>query len=294
VAHKSSTGLLWVLLVPGIVLGQRYSFKHYGQDSGLASLEVQSLLQDRSGLLWLGTQNGLYRYNGRHFQPFTTADGLPSMQIWTLAESADGTLWVGGVRGIARRSGDRFLKVDLSPAQGTRSMAADSRNHLFIGTDRGLMVGRLDNSAPAHVQFQLYPNPQPERGAVAYGVALDPDGRVWYGCGRSICVFDGQRVTSRDEWGVPPDEYTGMAVDHGGNVWARSSTRLIELPAGSRRSLQGRNLPMASRVGQLYLDRSGDLFVPTSQGFGHRRPDGSWEMIRKENGLQGETVSCAL
>src|SRR5436190_14056609 len=104
------------------VLAQRYSFKYYGQESGLGSLDILALLQDRTGFIWVGTANGLYRYDGRHFHMFTKADGLPSMHVTTLAETADGTLWVGSPYGIARRAGDRFEKVEISGIRGTRNL----------------------------------------------------------------------------------------------------------------------------------------------------------------------------
>src|SRR5689334_13522212 len=121
-------------------MAQRYSFKFYGQESGLGNLAISALLQDRTGFLWVGTPNGLYRYDGRHFRLFTAADGLPSMQITTRAETSDGTFWVGTVRGVVRRRVDRFENVDLSPAKGTLNMVADDHNRLLLTTDVGLMV----------------------------------------------------------------------------------------------------------------------------------------------------------
>ena len=274
--------------------GQRFSFKHYDQNSGLNSMEVQELLQDRRGLLWLATQNGLYRYNGRHFRAYSTSDGLPSMQVWTLAEGADGTLWAGTSVGIARLEGDRFVKVDFRPARGTRSMVTDSRNHLFIASDRGLVVGRMEGSRSGSMNFQLYPNPAQAKGKAAFGVGLGPDGRVWYGCGRSMCVFDGNGVAAPESLGAPPDQYEGVAVC-AGSVWARSLTGLIELPPGGDRWIvRGQNLAPASRVGQLYVDHSGNLFVPTSQGLVWRQPGGSWETIGKKSGLPSENVGTVF
>ena len=186
-AKRIIAGLIWLWLSAGALLAQRYNFKSYGQDSGLRSLGVLSLQQDRTGFLWVGTANGLYRYDGRHFRMFTTADGLPSMQIATLAETGDGTLWVGTVYGLARRVSDHFEKVDISPAKGTRNMAADARNRLVLGSDLGLMVGQPAAGMPSGMKFRLYPNPG--TAPVTYGVTVDASGKVWYGCGKSICVM---------------------------------------------------------------------------------------------------------
>ena len=140
--NRYIVGVLWLFIWTGELGAQRYSFKYYGQDSGLENLDIRTILQDRTGFLWIGTGNGLYRYDGRHFRVFTQADGLPSMEIQTLAETSDGTLWVAGMSGLARRVADRFEKIEISPARGARSMVADSRNRLYLGTDKGLLEVR--------------------------------------------------------------------------------------------------------------------------------------------------------
>jgi signal transduction histidine kinase/ligand-binding sensor domain-containing protein/CheY-like chemotaxis protein len=292
VAQRTIAAVLWLLFSGYELFGQRYSFKYYSKENGLPNMDVLSLLQDRTGFLWVGTDNGLYRYDGRHFREFTTADGLPAMSVHTLAESADGTLWVGTISGVARRVGNHFEKVDAGPGGGTRAMVADARSRVLVATQRGLRVAELAERGP--ITFRLYPNPPPQPPA-AFGIAVDTAGKAWYGCGRSICVFDGTKVTSLADWGVPPDEYTGIAADRQGNVWARSLSRLLELPAGSRRFLvQGKDLPPAVRMGRLQVNPEGDLFVPTGLGLGHRTAAGVWEMIRRENGLPGNAVACAM
>src|SRR5438552_8879919 len=146
-------GVLGLVLSAGSLLAQRYSFKYYGQESGLGSMDVLALLQDSTGFLWVGTSNGLYRYDGRHFRMYTRADGLPSLQVFALTETADGTLWVGTIYGVARRVGERFEKVEMGKAKGTRSIAADSRRRLLVGTEIGLAVGYPSASAPSGLEF---------------------------------------------------------------------------------------------------------------------------------------------
>ena len=93
------TGLL---LQPWLASAQRYVFKYYGHDQGLANLGVTCLLQDRTGFLWVGTANGLYRYGGSTFSGFRKEEGLPDARILSLHETGDGTLWVGTGGGLGR------------------------------------------------------------------------------------------------------------------------------------------------------------------------------------------------
>src|ERR1035437_621016 len=93
-----------VVLLAGVLHGQRYSFKEYGQDAGLTNLDVCCLMQDSTGFLWVGTENGLFRYDGRQFRAYTKAQGLPSVQIEALHQTADGEIWAGTSQGRARQS----------------------------------------------------------------------------------------------------------------------------------------------------------------------------------------------
>jgi signal transduction histidine kinase/ligand-binding sensor domain-containing protein/CheY-like chemotaxis protein len=285
-------GLLALVVSAGDLRAQRFSFKNYGQDSGLASLDVQSLLQDRTGFLWVGTANGLYRYDGRHFRMYTTADGLPAMQIPALAETADGTLWVGTMYGLARRTGDRFEKVATSAFKSVREIVTGSPDKLIIATESGLVFGNPSAQSTGGWDFR----PAAEAGKMAvYGLTADATGAIWYGCGKSICVFDAGHNTSLASWGLPPEEYTGIVRDRQGNLWARGLTQLVELPKGSRRFvIQGANLAPALRRGRLDLDRAGDLLVPTVRGLACRTPDGVWRTIDRSNGLPGSSVTATL
>jgi len=293
VGLRSITGLVWLLVSAGSLTAQRYSFKYYGQESGLASLDVQSLLQDRTGFLWVGTANGLYRYDGRHFRLFTKADGLPSLQIPTLAETADGTLWVGTVYGLARRVGDRFEIVDMGKAKSTRKIVADNFDRLLVGTECGLVIGRPSARTPSGWQFRLYPSPTPS--PTVFGSAADGAGTIWYGCGKSICVLRDGRSVCLSDWGAPADEYTDIAIDRLGNVWARSLTGLVELPKGSRRFvMQGQNVPPAARLGRMHVDSAGNLLVPSARGLECRTEAGAWQTVDKSNGLPVSGTNCTL
>ena len=83
------TLLVLALLLPGLASAQRFAFKYYSHDEGLTSLDVHSLLQDRTGYVWVATQNGLFRYDGARFTGFYTANGLPSNRVLSLHQSAD-------------------------------------------------------------------------------------------------------------------------------------------------------------------------------------------------------------
>jgi len=284
-AHARIVGLL--AAIPSLVLAQRYSFKQYGQDQGLTNLDVFSMMQDRTGFLWVATDGGVYRYDGREFRAYTTAQGLPSAQVIALHQTADGVIWVATSAGLARLAGDFFEKVPIE-SRGATSVTSDARGTLYAGSALGLWV-----AAPAgpsgRREFRLYTNPGQSQQGVS-GMALDSAGRLWYGCGYGICVFESGRVSAAPASGVPHAIWRGLSFDRKGNLWARSIRQLIELPRGaSQFQKRDADLPLGGRNPSVNLDRDGEIYVPTGQGLARRTGDG-WTMIRRANGLPASAV----
>src|SRR3989440_9827295 len=105
------TSLFLLLLASCLSWSQRYSFKTYTQEQGLANLSASSLLQDRNGFLWVGTNNGLFWYDGKSFHSFAAKE-LESRRIVGLVETPDGTLWIAAQLGLYRRDGMHAVKID--------------------------------------------------------------------------------------------------------------------------------------------------------------------------------------
>ena len=87
------------------------------------------------------------------------------------------------------------------------------------------------SSAPAVVpgyDFHQYPNPPQAGGVAAYGIYIDSKGAMWFGCGRALCTFSQDRVTtvSGSKEGVPPEHWEAVVGDHEGNLWIRSRTQV--------------------------------------------------------------------
>ncbi len=292
VTRRAICAFLCLVLPPAALEAQRFSFKHYDQQSGLENQDIRALLQDRAGFLWVGTENGLYRYDGRRFRAFTEAEGLPSPRVEAIHETSDGTLWVGTRAGLARLNGDRFQTVDLSPAHDANSIASDSLGRLYIGTSAGLLAALSPVASGQKPIFLLYKSGSQNSQGVQ-GIAVSDSGPVWYGCGLQLCRLQGGRVESPTDAGVPDDDWHTVAIDSHGNVWARSLTKLIELPKGGSKFLRrDEGLPEAASDGRLLLGRDGQLWVPTIRGLA-RRTETGWDIIGKSRGLPMSSVGCA-
>ena len=289
----SAYAAVCLVLLPAGVFAQRYSFKYYGEESGLTNQAISGLLQDSVGFLWISTENGLYRYDGKHFRAFTEADGVPSLQVEAMHLTPDRTLWVATKAGVARLRGDRFEAIDVSPARGAWSIGSDSVGRLYLGTPQGLLVSLSPPGSAVKPAFSQYTVPNLKNQAVG-GIADSDSGVIWYGCGGQLCRLEDGIVVSSPEWAVPLDFWEAVAIDPEGNVWARSRTRLIELPKGTSRFLQrDAGLPAAEARGTLFIGRDGQVWVPTVRGLARRTATG-WEIIGKACGLPISSVRSRI
>ena len=276
--------------------GQGYTFKIYGSDQGLENVEARTILQDRTGFLWVGTANGLFRYDGRRFKQYSTSDGLPSAAIECLHESIDGILWVGTPKGIARRSGDHFEPVDqgkLGPVVGRFSISSDKAGHLYVATESGLAIGL---TGARGLEFNINPAPGAAGTQQVHSVAVDRSGKVWFGCGQSICKLEGERIVVYDaDAGVVPDRWDALVVDSHGNLWARSLTRLIVRHAASDRFNNIDNQPqqVSDEYASLTLDNKGRLWLPTKRGLAWQSGSG-WHEMDSSSGLPADSLVRAI
>ena len=288
--------LLCLLLfaAPLTLSAQRYRFKYYSHRDGLGEPEVHALLQDHTGFLWAGTAGGLFRYDGARFQNFTIAD-YANPAVEALGETPDGTLWVGTAVGLARLAGDHLEFVENFPrvhVDGRSGIAVDPQGTIFVATSTGLFAGSAGGSS---VQFRHYPNPSPIADPAAYGVYVDPDGSVWFGCGESLCnlAHEEVHVLGKDA-GVPPGRWEAIVEDYEGNLWIRSLRRLLMRPRWAHRFVErDRGLPHAMDFASLYLDSQGQLLVPTESGLSRLTSRG-WETIGIDQGLPTNPTCCVL
>ncbi len=288
-----------VIVVTVTASAQRYTFKFYGDEQGLASLAVQGLLQDRAGFVWAATQNGLYQYDGRQFTTYDKANGLPSQRIESLHEGADGILWVGTRVGLARRTVDRFEPVQLPSGiqgvYGRAGIASDTVGNLYLGTERGLVWGRLLPDKTR--EWRLIPSSADETDPIAYGLYSESESApaVWYGCGNKICTF---RQGSVEVWGpgtgVPPDHWSAFVRDHQHRLWARGEQGLIRLELGSGRFQTVPGVPNSRNTyPSMLLDRGGRLLVSSYLGL-FRNSGNRWEQITASQGLLSNDISSLI
>ena len=293
------------LLLAGLVWAaparaQQYSFQVFDFDSGLNNLAVETIFQDREGFLWVGTQNGLFRYDGRGFLEFGRKEIAPGSLIMSLHQTSDGTLWIGTTKGLYRRQNGRILHTvlpasELQRVNGKTGLASDERGRLYVATRGGLAIGTQAGPKREWV-FKLVAREDvadPLGRAVA-SVAVTRSGRVLFGCGTDLCELD-----ERDRIRLTPAQpgpklgpWSFIFEDAHGDIYVRSARSLEVLWKGAARfePLPGPVDLRSPWVPQLGADYEGRLLIPVLGGLAVVEK-GRWQIIGKQNGLPGDSVS---
>ena len=154
----------------------RYSFQHYGAETGLENASILSLLQDKAGYLWVGTESGLYRYEGSRFRLVGAADGLACLaEIRGLAEAEDGSLWVIACNHLYRSAAGRFelaTRRDFA-VDSLQGITGDGDGGVLVGIRDGILQGSSKRSQLGSLVVRMLPLPERERGKPVHGVYCD-------------------------------------------------------------------------------------------------------------------------
>jgi signal transduction histidine kinase/ligand-binding sensor domain-containing protein len=273
------------------VPSSRFSFRHYGDEHGLENPIITSLVQDRRGFLWVGTQDGLYRFDGRGFVRFGRQEGLPSSFVEALHVDTSGVLWVGTAAGLALVEGEAFRifgpKDGIPGGIPPQGIGSDPAGRLYVATSEGLRELR-DGRFVDPLATGAWP------GKIT-AVLPGADGLVFIGGVGRVGRFDGRTVEVwGNDAGVPPERIDALLVDGGGTLWVRSANHLVVRTPAGRFLERGQGLPPSNYFGSLYVDRSGELWVPTDLGLARRAGENGWDVIGQKRGLTADPVNAVV
>ncbi len=127
-----------LLLTTFLCVGQKYNFKNYTVEQGLAQSQINDICQDDLGYLWIATESGLSRFDGLNFVNFSMENGLPDNEIEKLHIDPKGVLWVGTPKGIAYLDESKFIPTIFSEQRRINDLES-FKNKIFIATNTGLV-----------------------------------------------------------------------------------------------------------------------------------------------------------
>ncbi len=263
-------------------------FTIYGQSSGLATLAVNCIFNDREGIIWVGTSSGLYRLTKQVITGYSTASGLLHREVYPILQTRNGDIWVGSVRGLSRFRAGQFTNTPLpEPYNVVQALSEDGAGRLWVGIVGGLLIyenGKLKNLSSL------------VEGATVATILTDRDGTVWVGSERGLFRFAGERVaahyTTKD--GLPNDDVMVVHEDRQGRLWLGTYKTLAQFKDGQFVSYAMAEGVASNRIRSLYEDADGTLWLGSYDDGLSRFRDGRFFNYKVEHGLFNNGVFQTL
>ena len=140
--------------------------------------------------LWAATESGLFKYNFVNQDTlipdkvYDTSLGLPDSWCYDVKRCKKGMVWVATKKGIAKLNDQgKFEKVTQIPEVRCLKLFFDHRNHLWIGTNQGLLYFNGKELIPF----------KEETGLLANDINCfyeDDKKQLWIGSSKGLTIID--------------------------------------------------------------------------------------------------------
>ena len=198
---------------------------------GLASLQIQTLLQSKDGSIWIGTTGGLNRIKPDGTMQRIGAPGqlrsLISPRVWSLAQSSDGSLWIGTSNGLHRYTEQDGLSPAILPFPAGNGRDNEIRalfsndDKVWIGSRQGLF--RID---PQGMQLSAVPFFANSKTPIINTISADEQGMLLLGTYSGLFRVHPQRfeyLTFRKQQSLLPTvNVRSIFLDRSGMLWLGS------------------------------------------------------------------------
>ena len=264
----------WLISV--LSFSQVLPLRNYSTESGLASSQVNTIMQDENGYIWFGCTGGVSRFNGQHFDTFRETEGLPHESCLQLFEDNGGHVWAVTLRGMAwfdNRSGSFHSE---GPSGEVIQACVTAKKIYAIFKGKGLVQGSINGKWRA-----LFPGlPEDLSGICSVNgipyVASESEGLI--------------RIGDKWENTLEMKGITGITNGEGQGIllWTRSTVWKF-LPKTRKLTRLGVDLPVGQQVHSATWTPDGTLWVGTNTGLFRVRGK-NFSFFDEQNGLPGIPV----
>jgi len=256
-------------------------------EQGLLNNTVNTILQTQDGYLWVGTAGGLQRFDGLNFTRIgdETAMGLKGEPITTLLEAKDKALWIGtqgsGVFRFWHGQVVHIAKEQGLADNAVTSLAEDTNGCVWIGTQQG-----LNRWQAGHLTLFASKAMLVNDAVVALHSARS--GTMWVTTSSGVFRMHDGRVEPFHLDNIPQwsdDDLRGVYEDRVGNLWAFSSTFLLNISQSKRYNAFQSLDPASLHAWKICEQDDGTFWIATSARGLVQFRDGQFDLVGARDGL---------
>jgi ligand-binding sensor domain-containing protein/signal transduction histidine kinase/DNA-binding response OmpR family regulator len=311
--------ILWLATLDGVCLIEKNTGKitniaySPSNPEGIGNSSIHDVIKDNSGGFWLATYtNGLNYYHPQNclFPHFKRIPGmensLSSNAITGFLEDVSGNMWIStGAAGVnyLNLHNNRFGKFLTAGKSGlsndnVKSMSADQKGNLWIGTYKGLNLYNLTANSFTHFLHDPDNRNSLNQNQV-HVVYVDQEGLVWIGMNDGIFqVYDPGKKLFKEFPEIGTIVNT-IFEDRNGKIWIGERFGLHCLDRKTQIPVDVSDLTLKFKT-QLYdincigEDSKGRIWIGTqSSGIILLKSDTGFQ-LSVENGLSDNTVNAIL
>ena len=175
------------------------------KNANLVSDLVNDIFEDSKGKIWICTNYGISVYENEYFTNFSKKEKLPSEYAIDASEDKAGNIWIATLGGLLRYDTKTNKFSLLGEEKGILSnniysVLVDSRNQVWLGTQVGISMIKLDEQGNP-VKIKNFSKNSGFTGLEANERAIfeDKKGNIWFGTVRGLIRYEPHKDITEKE-----------------------------------------------------------------------------------------------
>ncbi len=261
---QTPDGYIWIGTRNGLCRfdGVHFAAVNLDQAPSRNGNSITALFVDNDGALWIGADGaGLARLSAGRMTHFGTSDGLCGDSITVLSPSEDHSFWIGTTAGLCRRHDGKFTAeiAKEGPLLGfIRSVLQDSEGHLWVATEKGLVLVRRKDGACSKTNVLA--------DSSVTGIWQDVPGRLWIGSNHGLMFHRSGFYSYSRDFGLADRFVNVIRNDSQGDIWVGTDSGLERFQEGTFSEVLDQEEMPLGKINTLFEDREGILWVGSQNG----------------------------
>ena len=262
----------------------------YTTVDGLASNDVNNILEDSDGNMWFGTYRGVSKYTGRNWYSYDLTDSGYRDEIYSMYEDRNRDIWFGLYGKISKYDGDTF--TSYLNEQGYMYGRAES----IIEDVNGIMWFGLNSYSEGALlkynRIDFITVSDSLLGSNINSLSKDSHTTMW------IANSDGLTLFSGKEWSSFTNEIDSIGtnisevfVDSDNIVWFYSSNGLGKYENGNFEFIADYHVNQYANVTSIFEDSDGNLWFSTSNRGVYFYDGYIWTRYSSYSGLPSNNIN---